>query len=178
MRKLPLTLETCSPVLVGASTHAFLSLGACVTSRGADEARTPATPEVARAATFTLLEYAAESFPGTWSGIPAEIYCIQSPDLVPTDTRHRLAERLKPAAECSLDLRPSAPVAEQRVRHIPSGRPAVIYTFGPAWESADGTVQIDFTWFGAYHFSGGYRCVITRRDTVWETRRCIPTSDY
>src|SRR5690606_23170032 len=88
-----------------------------------------------------------------------------------------LSERVRPATECRLDLRPSAPAAEQRVRHIPSGKPAVIYTFGPVHAMTDGAMKIEFTWFGAHHYSGRYRCVVERRDTGWQTRNCTETTN-
>ena len=156
----------------------LLILGACATTRGAEQIVTAASADEARDAALALFEYVTEAFPAAWGGVPAEVYCVDGSMLKAPSALGELATRIRPAAECRFELRRGAPPSEQRVRHIETGRPAVIYTFREARKSPNGEVSIDFTWFGAHHYSGGYRCILVREGTAWRTTECGQTSSY
>jgi hypothetical protein len=135
----------------------------------------PATVDVATA----LLAHAAHAFPGAWGGVPAEVYCVASPRAA--EVRERVAQQLArvvPADDCALRLQRGLPISEQRVRHLESGRPAIIYRLEQPRRVDDISALVDITWFAAYHFSAGYSCTLLLSGSRWRVQQCVQTSDY
>jgi hypothetical protein len=139
----------------------------------------PLPADEAYAAVAALFTHATVAFPSAWNGLPAAIYCIDSPYLERLRSASReLEDRIAAHSECRFVSRPGRGAGEQRVRHVASDRPAVIYRFSEPQPISGNTVAIDFTWFGAYHFSAGYRCTLRYHEATWSVQECVQTKDY
>ena len=161
-----------------AAIVALVAVSACsIAQRGT--APTLPTADQELNLVIAMFAYAKTAFPSSWAGVPAEIYCV---DPALSDRLRTLStdfERsVRPSSDCRLDLRPGRPAAEQRVRHIPSGRTAVIYTFSAPTPTSRDEATIDLTWFGAHHFAAGYRCTLRREQSLWSVVECDQTRDY
>jgi hypothetical protein len=130
-------------------------------------------------ATLALFTHVKKAYPSTWNGVPAEIYCIDARDFGRIrSASSNLESRIVPASDCRFQFRPGLSAGEQRVRHIASDRPAVIYTFSTPEPISRDVIAIDFTWFGAHHFSAGYRCTLRYAASRWLVQGCQQTKDY
>lgn len=157
----------------------FLAAAAACAPLPRGDAVTPLAGAAAAEVTAALLEHVAVAFPGEWAGVPAEVYCVDAASAAEIgNLRIDRVTPVVPVTECALEIQPGGSAAGYRVRHLPSGRPAIIYRFGKPQRGRDGTVGMHFEWFAAHHFSAGYSCTLVQDGADWRVADCAQTHDY